>query len=165
MISVGDKFGRLTVISRTSNIGNYRAWFCRCECGTIKAVRGTDLNRHAVKSCGCLRHEHRKPKKNIFPSTHPLYRAWQNMKTRCYNRNCQDYENYGGRGIYICSMWLHDFNAFATWATENGWGYGLQIDRIDNDREYSPDNCRWVTQLTNMRNRRPKREPYNRRRI
>lgn len=76
------------------------------------------------------------------------------MKERCYNVNHLNYDKYGGRGIAICEEWLHDAAIFITWALANGWVKGLEIDRKDNDLGYNPDNCRAVTPLVNMRNKR-----------
>jgi hypothetical protein len=84
---------------------------------------------------------------------HPIYRVWTNMKQRCFNKDAYNYHSYGGRGITVCDEWL-DSSKFIVWSLENGWSKGLQIDRIDNSRGYSPDNCRWVKSRTNCRNRR-----------
>lgn len=75
------------------------------------------------------------------------------MKQRCFNKDAYNYHSYGGRGITVCDEWL-DSCKFIAWSLENGWSKGLQIDRIDNSRGYSPDNCRWVKPRTNCRNRR-----------
>jgi hypothetical protein len=85
-------------------------------------------------------------------SYHPLYNVFTSMRTRCYYKGHNRYVNYGGRGIYICEEWRHNPAAFIDWAIENGWKKGLQIDRIDNDGPYHPDNCRFVTSKENTRN-------------
>lgn len=79
------------------------------------------------------------------------------MKTRCYNTNSPTYKNYGGRGIKVCDEWVNNFEAFYKWSMENGYKDGLQIDRIDNDGDYGPSNCRWVTSKENYNNRRTSR--------
>ena len=84
----------------------------------------------------------------------PLKVRWYHIKERCYNKNSKSYPLYGGRGITVCDEWLHDSDAFARWAMENGYKSGLEIDRIDNDKGYSPDNCRWIPKIQNMRNTR-----------
>lgn len=83
-----------------------------------------------------------------------LYGIWKSIKCRCYNKNRQCYHNYGDRGINICDDWLHDFIAFHDWAVDNGYKEGLTIDRIDNNKGYSPDNCQWVDVATQNRNTR-----------
>jgi hypothetical protein len=87
-------------------------------------------------------------------SEHILYRAWLAMNARCYNKKSVKYKNYGGRGIKICPEWRSDKIAFIKWGLNNGWEKGLQIDRINNDGDYSPDNCRFVTGKINCRNKR-----------
>lgn len=82
-----------------------------------------------------------------------LYKVMSGMKQRCFNKNHTHYDKYGGRGIKVCQEWLDDFKAFYDWAINNGWQSGLQIDRIDNDGDYEPSNCRFVTHMVNCRNR------------
>ena len=85
-----------------------------------------------------------------------LYKRYQNIKKRCYDEKCNSYKNYGKRGIKMCRKWQgkNGFKNFLNWSINNGYSPELQIDRIDNDKGYSPDNCRWVDRTTNMRNRR-----------
>lgn len=87
-------------------------------------------------------------------SGHPLYVIWKTMKARCYYKSRPSYHRYGGRGIAVCDEWREDAKAFIDWATENGWEQGKQLDRIDNDSNYSPDNCRFVSARENCANRR-----------
>ena len=83
-----------------------------------------------------------------------LYRIWSNIKTRCYNQNDPHFNRYGGRGITVCDEWKNDFKAFYDWAMSNGYQDDLTIDRIDNDGNYEPCNCRWVTVKEQNRNKR-----------
>ena len=85
-----------------------------------------------------------------------LYTVWVHMKERCYNKNLKRYKDYGGRGITICDEWLNDSEAFMIWAVDNGWRLGLVIDRKDNESDYSPENCRFVTYAESTINSRPK---------
>lgn len=86
-------------------------------------------------------------------SKHPLYGVWKNMRARCYNPNARRYLRYGGRGIAVCAAWRNSSVAFCAWAVSRGWAAGLQLDRIDNDGDYSPENCRFVTPRMNANNR------------
>lgn len=87
-------------------------------------------------------------------SNHILYKKWENMKTRCLNQKVKEYKNYGGRGICICDEWLNSPKSFIEWGMKNGYEDGLTIDRINNDGNYEPSNCRWVTKKVQQRNQR-----------
>lgn len=94
----------------------------------------------------------KKPQKHGM-SSHPVYIAWRNMVNRCTKPKTKYYERYGGRGISVCEDWISDFISFKDWAFKNGWSKGLFLDRIDNDGDYSPENCRWITREESNRNR------------
>jgi len=124
---------------------------CKCGCGKQvtrpgnKWIYGHNTKR-AGKSCNWYKHGWR---------YHKLYTVWINMKSRCYNVNSTHYENYGGRGIKVFIRWRHSPKAFCSWAMSHGWKEGLEIDRKNNDGNYHPDNCRFVTRSVNQKNTRP----------
>lgn len=87
-------------------------------------------------------------------SKHPLYGTWKRIKARCYNTKCKDYKDYGGRGITICTEWRDDFVEFLYWSLKHGWWEGASIERVDNDKGYSPENCKWIPVSEQSKNRR-----------
>lgn len=161
----GHKFEMLTVIRFSHRIKTNYFWECKCDCGTIKIIRIAALKTGNTKSCGCLNEKMRAARAAIKAPTrlthgfykHPLYRRWASIKTRCTNEKCPQYDSYGGRGINICEEWNSNFMAFYNWSMQNGYKKYLQIDRINNDLGYSPENCRWVTISVNGLNKRTNR--------
>ena len=153
--STGIKYGRLTAIrpNGKNKHGNVK-WLCLCDCGNYTTVLGTKLRNGQTKSCGCLLNEYNAQfEKDIPRRSDPLYGVWRAMRERCDNPLDPAYENYGGRGIALCEEW-HDFDTFREWAVASGYERGLTLDREDNDGDYSPSNCRWVTRLVNNNNKR-----------
>ena len=159
----GLRFGRLIVLNREPNIDGHTMWRCKCDCGKIKIAEAYSLRSGKTKSCGCLSLEmleKGRTKHGLYKTK--LYGHFEKMVDRCENKNHNSYKNYGGRGIAICSEWRHDFKAFYDWSMKNGFKEGLSIDRIDNNKGYSPDNCRWATQKEQMNNIRTNRRiEYN----
>lgn len=121
-----------------------------CVCGKKVVMPSTDIRRERSKSCGCLP----LPQRTHGLSRHPLRCMRVNMIYRCGNSKAPGFNDYGGRGISVCAEWEDDFFAFYNWALKNGWMTGLVIDRINNDGNYSPENCRFVTVMINARNKR-----------
>lgn len=152
----GQRFGRLVVVERVENSADGRArWLCRCDCGQSKTVLGEHLKKGRTKSCGCAKSESSSKRfKKHGGRNSKLYRIWSNMKDRCNNPDCKVYSDYGGRGIKVCKEWIDDFSAFQKWALANGYKEGLTIDRKDNDKGYSPDNCRWTDRKIQGNNKR-----------
>jgi hypothetical protein len=152
---IGQKFGRLTVIGITTHHNYMKRVTVICDCGAEKIVFVRNLKTGATRSCGCLQLEKRNPFATFHGlRKHPLYNVWSGLKDRCKNPNLYSYKDYGGRGITACEEWKNSFQSFYDWAIKNGWEKNLEINRINNDGNYEPSNCNFVTPKENSRNRR-----------
>ena len=165
---INKRFGRLTCtgpIRHSTDVRGkkFREVLCVCDCGKEKWVKVSCLLRGHTKSCGCLDADNRK---RLGEGRHNgtilstgnlrhgltksrLHSIWGNMKSRCTNPNTDNYRYYGGKGVRVCREWFDSFEAFRDWALSNGYGDNLEIDRIDPNGNYEPNNCRWLTHEQN----------------
>ena len=157
---VGQRYEKLEVIKYVGMAKHAVYYLCRCECGNEKIVKYASLCSGNTTSCGCTHQEKMRKKMTTHGmagqgnNRHPLYKVYSGMKSRCYNPNHKYWSCYGKRGITICDEWIGEtgYLNFYNWAMENGYEKGLTIDRIDTDKGYSPDNCRWTDSFTQGNN-------------
>jgi len=170
---INKEYGRLLVIEYVYKKNNYHYYRCKCDCGNEAIVFRNHLISGRSKSCGCLRSEMQRiagksktgrnnPNYGKFGKEHSkykhgdsdtkLYNTWKNIKQRCNDPNANNYKWYGGRDIKVCDEWSIYTN-FKNWALANGYADNLTIDRIENNGDYEPDNCQWITSFENLSRR------------
>ncbi|ASU34401.1 hypothetical protein [Mucilaginibacter xinganensis] len=153
----GKKFGRVTGIKFIELQSGQAFWLCKCDCGKEFNTKSTSLIRGITKSCGCFRKEYMSKSKTTHGYAGKIkgteYMAWHSLKDRCTNPNHKNYNDYGGRGITVCPTWI---NSFETFLKDIGLrpSSNCSLDRIDNSKGYSKENCRWATVLEQNKNRR-----------
>lgn len=156
---IDKKYGRLTVRAFSHKRGHKSYWWCECKCGNMKQVRSDSLKSGTIQSCGCLKSE--QDKVNLSQLGHgdarkgkvsKEYTTWQSMLQRCYCTTNERYQDWGGRGIKVCDRWHEFANFLADMGRRPTPKHSL--NRIDNDKDYCPDNCEWTTNIVQSRNRR-----------
>ena len=147
------KFGKLTAIKQVKQKDTDHAyWLCICECGNYHITNSYSLRKGRVTSCGCKKKE--KHSRNLStPKNKRLYNIWLLMRHRCYKSYIKCYKSYGAKGITVCDAWRDNFWNFQEWALSNGYRDDLSIDRIDNNKGYCPENCKWSTMHDQQQNK------------
>ena len=149
----GHVYGKLTVLHEYFPYSKRRKWVCTCVCGVQCVIAGNNLRNGHTQSCGCYAKQQTSNANTTHGCTETrLYNTHQHMISRCTCPSDSRYASYGGRGIRVCAAW-EDFSVFKLWAESHGYKQHLTIDRINNDGNYEPTNCRWATPTTQSRNR------------
>lgn len=155
----GKRYGRLVVLNKAAphvqpNKLKRTMWLCKCDCGSQYIAYGANLQSNHTQSCGCLQKERARESATTHGKSHTrLHRTWRHMVERCTNPNVRNYSDYGGRGITVCEEW-RKFDNFYQWAMQNGYYEDLTIDRINNNGNYEPNNCRFTDLTVQANNKR-----------
>ena len=159
----GRTFGEFIVLEESlpkirANGKKVRMWKCQCSCGNVRYLNKREIDTEKRKSCGCKQNEYRRMINLQHGDSHTrLHNTWSGIRARCYCETDYHYQWYGARGIRMDDAWKDDYSAFKEWAINNGFSPELSLDRIDNDGNYTPDNCRWTTQKDQSNNTRRNR--------
>lgn len=158
----GKRCGKVIVVSfdHTNEAKTQTYWKCQCDCGNTTVLSRNQLLFNTCPNCGCTKRNANRPKRLNVKTHHMtgsrIYHIWKSMRYRCSTKNkeSRDYRDYVLRNIKVCEEWQNNFESFYQWAMSNGYRDDLSIDRIDNDGDYCPENCRWVSNTVQQRNRR-----------
>jgi len=152
-----ERHGRLVCIGKDPD-RDQRYYLYKCDCGNMKSIIKSNVERGATISCGCYLKANRTNVHRTYGFSHTrIDNIYKTMIARCHHEKCKSYRNYGAKGIAVCDEWRKDKTAFFKWAFANGYREDLTIDRIDPTKGYSPENCRWADYITQNNHRKSNR--------